>query len=100
MATVNRIAGTQHSNNGIFGNLYERSIEFGGHANPHGTFSAMTMEDNSASISELALVTDPKILQHAMKSVAQVGLTALFIFQHIFRAKFELLGIRAEMDRL
>jgi len=36
----------------------------------------------------------------AMKSTAQVGLTALFIFQHIFKAKFEPLGIREEIDRL
>jgi len=35
-----------------------------------------------------------------MKSVAQVGLAALFIFQHVFKAKFELLGIKAEMNRL
>jgi hypothetical protein len=86
----------------IFGDLYERSIDFGGHPNPHGTFSAMKMETNppDKSLSAFAMVTDPTTLQHAMKSVAQVGLTALFIFQHIFKAKFELLGIRAEMDRL
>jgi hypothetical protein len=30
----------------------------------------------------------------------QVGLAALFIFQHVFKAKFELLGIKAEMNRL
>jgi hypothetical protein len=47
-----------------------------------------------------AFVTDPNILQHAMKSVAQVGLAALSIFQHIFKVKFELLGIKAEMNRL
>jgi hypothetical protein len=47
-----------------------------------------------------AMTTDIKVLLHAMKSAAQVGLTALFIFQHIFKAKFELLGIRAEMDAL
>jgi hypothetical protein len=35
-----------------------------------------------------------------MKSVAQVGLMALFIFQHIFKAKFELLGINVEMNAL
>jgi hypothetical protein len=52
------------------------------------------------SFTALALSTDQQVLRHAMKSVAQVGLTALFIFQHIFKAKFELLGIREEMDRL
>ena len=66
-----------------------------------GTFSAMKIEDSGPPIlSMTAFVTDPNILQHAMKSVAQVGLAALFIFQHIFKAKFELLGIKAEMNRL
>jgi hypothetical protein len=86
----------------IFTELYQRAIDFGGHPNPHATFSAMTIEekDSDTFISAVALMTDPKILQHTMKSVAQSGLTALFIFQHIFKAKFELLGIRAEMDKL
>ncbi len=83
----------------LFQIFYDRSIDFGGHPNPHATFSTMEVLSDS-SFTALALVTDPDILQHAMKSVAQVGLTALFIFQHIFYAKFELLGIRAEMDRL
>jgi hypothetical protein len=61
----------------------------------------MKIEDSESPVlSMTAFVTDPPILQHAMKSVAQVGLAALFIFQHIFEAKFELLGIRDEMNRL
>ena len=52
------------------------------------------------SFTALALSADKQVLLHAMKSTAQVGLTALFIFQHIFKAKFELLGIREEMDKL
>ena len=82
--------------------FYERSIDFGGHPNPHATFSTMRMGDDlpANSFVTLALVNDPTTLQHAMKSVTQAGLTALFIFQHIFKAKFELLGIRAEMDKL
>ena len=54
--------------------------------------------DNSFTM--YAMVTDATNLRHAMKSVAQVGLTALFIFQHIWKSKFELLGIRAEMNQL
>jgi hypothetical protein len=46
----------------------------------------MKIEDSGPPIlSMTAFVTDPNILQHAMKSVAQVGLAALFIFQHIFK---------------
>jgi hypothetical protein len=85
----------------IFNELYQRSIDFGGHPNPHGTFSAMNIEDNGPPfVSMTAFVTDAPILQHAMKSVAQIGLAALFIFQHVFKAKFELLGINAEMNKL
>lgn len=86
----------------MFNDLYDRAIDFGGHPNPHATFSTIRMGDDlpENSFVTLALVSAPATLQHAMKSVAQVGLTALFIFQHIFKAKFDLLGIRAEMDRL
>lgn len=83
----------------LFQIFYDRSIDFGGHPNPHATFSTMEILSDS-SFTALALATDPQILKHAMKSVAQVELTVLFMFQHIFPAKFELLGIRAEMDRL
>jgi hypothetical protein len=87
----------------LFALFYERAIDFGGHPNPHATFSTIELAadpNQDKSFTAFAMVTDPTILMHAMKSTAQVGLTALFIFQHIFKAKFELLGIRAEMDRL
>jgi hypothetical protein len=86
----------------IFNNLYERSIDFGGHPNPHAAMSTVEMPDDALnqSFMAVALSADAKVLLHAMKSVSQVGLTTLFIFQHIFKAKFELLGIRTEMDRL
>jgi hypothetical protein len=87
----------------LFALFYERAIDFGGHPNPHATFSTMKMDTDTnqdKSFTAFAMITDPTTLKHAMKCTAQVGLTALFMFQHIFKAKFELLGIRAEMDRL
>ena len=86
----------------LFQTFYDRSVDFGGHPNPHAAMSTVQMPENSVdkSFTALALSTDKQVLLHAMKSVVQVGLIALFIFQHIFKAKFELLGIRAEMDRL
>ena len=44
--------------------------------------------------------THAEALQPRREGPAQVGLTALFIFRHIFKAKFEVLGIREEMDKL
>ena len=85
-----------------FQTFYKRSIDFGAHPNPAALMSTIQMPKDPVdqSFTALALSTDQQVLRHAMKSVAQVGLTALFIFQHIFKAKFELLGIREEMDRL
>jgi hypothetical protein len=83
--------------------LYDRSIDFGGHPNPYGLLSAMRMEtkdEQLTSITTLALTDDPMITMHAMKTVAQAGLASLCIFQIICKAKFELLGIRAELDAL
>jgi hypothetical protein len=86
-----------------FNLLYDRSIDYGGHPNPYGVLTGMNMEtkdEQLASITTLALTADPIITMFAMKNVAQVGLTSLYLFHHMFEAKFELLGIRAEMNTL
>jgi hypothetical protein len=83
--------------------LYDRSIEYGGHPNPYGLLTGINMESKDeqlTSITTLALVSDPVITMFTMKSAAQVGLAALCIFQHMFKTKFELLGIRIEIDAL
>jgi hypothetical protein len=86
----------------LFNTFYKLAIDFGAHPNPHGTFSAIKMENvpEGTAITTLALSNDPHAIAHALKSVGQAGLTALFIFQHVFKEKFELLGIRAELDAL
>ncbi|WP_315741552.1 MULTISPECIES: hypothetical protein [unclassified Bradyrhizobium] len=86
----------------IFNENYERAIDFGGHPNPHATMSTITMDnaDLTGSFTVDALSVDPKVIRHAMKSTAQVGLTAAHIFQHIFPTKFELLGVKREMQKL
>jgi len=99
-ACLRRFDGKLADNFDVF---YQRSIDFGGHPNPHATFSAMQMEDKgdgSTGITTLALSTYVTAISHALKSVAQVGLTVLYMFQHIFTAKFQLLGVRAEIDAL
>jgi hypothetical protein len=86
----------------LFDDLYQRSIDFGGHPNPHGSFSAMVLDDSGgeAGMTTLAISNDPTTLAHALKNTAQVGLTALHILQHVFTAKFELLGIRHDLEVL
>jgi hypothetical protein len=66
--------------------LYDRSIEYGGHPNPYGVLTAMKMEteeEELTSITTLALTDDPMITAFAMKSVAQAGLTSLYLFSNL-----------------
>jgi hypothetical protein len=54
----------------IFNELYQRSIDFGGHPNPCGTFSAVKIENSGPPIlSMTAFMTDPPILQHARRAL-------------------------------
>jgi hypothetical protein len=84
--------------------MYDRCIDFGGHPNPHAMMGSMNMnkDDNEqlTSISTLAPAVHPKIIEFAMHKVAQVGLTSLSIFEHMFTPQFEMAGIRAEIAAL
>ena len=83
-----------------FNENYQRSIDFGAHPNPHASFSAAVLDERNGGtgMTVLAISNDPKMLTVALKSTAQVGLTALCVFQHVFKEKFELLGIMQEID--
>jgi hypothetical protein len=56
--------------------------------------------DGLNSLTVLAISSEPKIVEHALKCTAQVGLTALCVLQHVFKENFESLGIGQEIDAL
>lgn len=86
----------------IYEQFYDRSIDFGAHPNPNALFGAMTYKlgEEETKVGQLLMSTDMVAVEHAIKSAAQVGLCILFIYQHIFEAKFELLGIHEEIEKL
>ena len=88
----------------MFKKFYDRTIDLGAHPNPVGILNMAKLEkpqgDASGGIAALALTTEEFPLRHAMQNTAQMGLTALLIFQHIFKAKFESLGIHTEIETL
>jgi hypothetical protein len=87
----------------IFNEVYQCSIDFGGHPNPHAVLSAFNEVESSNGTRRyetLALNMDEKALKLAMKSTFDVGLAALIIFGYIFRSKFEHLGLSAEIESL
>jgi hypothetical protein len=85
-----------------FDQLYQRTIDFGGHPNPYGSVGTTVFDerDGETTMKIVAFSDDPLIVEFGLRSTAQAGLTALFILLHVFKEKFELLGIRRVIDAL
>lgn len=86
----------------VFGDLYERTIDFGAHPNEMSVTSGITIEgkDDEGNFNLIYLHGDGVALDYSLKFAAQVGVCALLIFQEIFRERFELLGISSELAQL
>jgi len=103
-AITKAITGFDQKLSVIFKDMYDRSIAFGGHPNPHGMLGSMNIakdgDEQMTGMSTFALAVEPRVIEFAMHKVAQVGLTALCTLQHIFADKFEQLGISSKIDAL
>lgn len=81
--------------------LYERTIDFGAHPNERAITSSLRVEETESRIKykQLYLTADNLHLSHSLKSTAQVALCALYIFRHIFKERFDIIGITPIMDK-
>jgi len=86
----------------VFEALYTRTIDMGGHPNERSLTSTMTLtEDEQRKVFNVEYIQGNTLgVKLAMKTAAQVGLCALYIFQHTMKARFEILGLREEMNKL
>lgn len=86
----------------VFDEMYERTVDFGGHPNEQALLSNMIREDEEGrtEFQTVFLHGDSLQLDHALKSTGQVGLWALHAFQLIFRDRFMLLGVRERLTEL
>jgi len=85
-----------------YDHLYQRTIDFGAHPNERSVTGALTIRE-SADQNELEqayLVGDSLAIDHALKTAAQAGLCTLMMFQWLFKERFELLGIKQEIQEL
>jgi hypothetical protein len=79
--------------------LYQFTIDFGGHPNERAVTGSMKMVDEPGKRAMLAILQhgDGVELDLALKRVAQCGMVSLEMLQIVFNARFELLGINAAM---
>jgi hypothetical protein len=79
--------------------IYQRTIDFGGHPNERAVTGNMKMieEPDRREMLAILLHKDGVQLDAGLKTTAQCGMIALELFETIYGAKFELLGIKAAM---
>ncbi len=80
--------------------LYERTIDFGAHPNELALTSLLKRTDKEDNVRfDLQYLTgNTPAFQLVMKTTAQVGLCALYIYKNIFRERFDILGISTKLD--
>lgn len=86
-----------------FDHLYDQLIEFGAHPNEKGYSLNTTIERNEAgdaNIQTVYLQGDGMQLDLGLKVAGQIGLWALHLMQLLYRERFELLGIRADLEEV
>jgi len=82
--------------------LYSQLIELGAHPNEQGysLHSTITKEGGDTQFNALYLQGDGLNLDLSIRTAAQVGLWPLLVMQLLYRERYELLGIREELEEL
>ncbi len=85
-----------------FDTLYEYAIDFGAHPNEKSLTANLSMtEDGKTKHYKVQYLHGNTIFaKGGLKNTARAGLFALFAFQHTMAARFEILGLKADMNAL
>ena len=82
--------------------LYQRTIDFGGHPNERAVSSSSKMwqEGDTTVIRIQSLHGDSEALDHALRTTAQIGLGSLLVFQLIYKDRFDNLDLHDAIEAL
>lgn len=84
-----------------FAHLYNQLIDFGAHPNENGYLISTNIEkneDGGVEFQTVYLHADGPQLDIGLKTAGQIGLWTLHLTQLLFRERYELLGIRADLE--
>lgn len=80
----------------IYEELYDRTIQWGGHPNEKTVTQGLAMKDgtNDLHLEQIYLQGDSKVLQHWIHTANQIGICVLKIFEHIHHQRFEKVKVK------
>jgi hypothetical protein len=80
-----------------YSNLYEDTIDFGGHPNPKGIVPITRCDEDTYG--QIDLHSDDLFLRHCLDVTLRVGLCSLHVFHNIFPERFNI-ELRKNIDEL
>lgn len=82
--------------------LYQHTIDFGAHPNPHALFgsSELNKHEGNTYFKSFALSDDPLMIEFALKLTTQSGLVSLSVLYYVFTQRFNSLDISNEIHSL
>ncbi|MDF0595293.1 hypothetical protein [Psychromarinibacter halotolerans] len=86
---------------GIYTQLYDQTIDYGGHPNERGASmnsDIVDLPDGGKQMLAIYLHSDPLMLDFSMKMTAQVGLCVLRIAKVIYPTRVQAVGIAYQLD--
>ena len=86
-----------------FDSLYSKLVEFGAHPNEQGYSLNSTikkLDGGDVHFTTIYLQGNGLPLDIGLKTAGQVGLWALHLMQIIYQSRYELLGIRADLEKV
>lgn len=86
----------------IASDLYERTIDYGGHPNERALLSVTTknVDEHKTTFQSAYLIGNEPALELCLKSCSQIGVCSLSIFQMIYKERFDILGLSDELMAL
>lgn len=96
VTAANRHAGERYSK------LYEQCIDFGAHPNERGIMANMTQEKQSDRhiFNSIYLNRDGSQMDYGLMMTMRCGMVALEVFESVFGALYELVGVKARFLEL
>lgn len=84
------------------GDLYERTIDYGGHPNQQAFLSVMKQQsdESKTTFQSAYMIGNEEALRLCLKSCAQIGTCVLSIFRLVFRERFDILGISQSLESM
>jgi len=102
LKVMNHLKGIDERAQAIAQNLYDVTIDYGGHPNERSVSMQINTTTDGCRTNFSADVFNVGNIPHAacLKTTARIGICCMDIFGHVYQPRYKILGIDVKLDQL